>query len=97
MSPSSWDLERFALVGFLDLEGRGPSSQSKQLFLKLIRLNRSVNEETGSVSDLHAYFRNEDNVNHPFTQTQLLLVTVYQMITLISEDNKRQVDMFIWK
>ena len=42
---------------------------------------------------LHAYLGNEDNVNHPFIQTQLLLVTVYQMITLISEYIKRQFDM----
>ena len=56
-----------------------------------------MNEETGSVSDLHAYLGNEDNVNHPFIQTQLLLVTVYQMITLISEEYKRQFDMFIWR
>ena len=46
---------------------------------------------------LNAYLRFEDNVNHPFIQTQLLLVTVDQMITLISEDTKRQFDMFIWK
>ena len=63
--------------------------------LFLIRLKRSVNKVTGSVSDFHAYLGNEDNVNHPFIQTQLLLVTVYQMITLISEDNKRQFDMFV--
>ena len=54
-----------------------------------------MNEVTGSVSILYAYLGNEDNVNHPFIQTQLLLVTVYQMITLISEEYKRQFDMFI--
>ena len=76
----------------------GDMDQFALFYLQLvIRLKRSVNEETGSVSDLHAYLGNEDNVNHPFIQTQLLLVTVYQMITLISEDNKRQFDMFIWK
>ena len=61
----------------------------------IIRLKRSVNAETGSVSDLHAYLGNENNVNHTFIQTLLLLVTVDQMITLNSEDNKRQFDMFI--
>ena len=56
-----------------------------------------MNEETGSVSDLNAYLGIEYNVNHPFIQTQLLLVTFGQMITLISEDNKRQFDMFVWR
>ena len=55
-----------------------------------------MNEETGSVSDLNAYLEIEYDVSYSIIQTQLLLVTVDQMITLISEDNKRLFDMFIW-